>query len=92
MAYPVTAAVRCPQAGWAQLADGAAYALCRVQAAGAGALAIAVAAAEPDADTNDFFVVPSMQSLDLVVDSSDTVWGRGLAGDVVARVLLTEAS
>lgn len=94
MAAMTAVAVTCPANDWTALAAGSSYAACFVQPGGPASLAIAVATARPAASTNDFVVLsaPGTPSIQLTVASGDTVWGRGLSGDGVARLLRTAAA
>lgn len=94
MAAMTALAVSCPVEDWTELADGASFAACFVQAAGPASLALAVAGSKPAADTNDFVILSASgtASLQIAIDSSDTVWGRGLSDEAVARLLLTAAA
>lgn len=94
MPATTTAAVGCPIASWTEIVDGAVNASCVVQVAGAAPLAIAFSASAPAVGTNDFILLQqgSQVSISAALDAVDSVWGRGLTGDAVARIVKTARS
>ncbi|WP_144378526.1 hypothetical protein [Mesorhizobium amorphae] len=94
MPATTTAAVACPSGSWTEIVDGAVNASCVVQVAGATPLAIAFSASAPAVATNDFILLQQggQVSIAATLDAVDSVWGKGLSADAVARVVRTARS
>lgn len=94
MPATTTAAVACPSGSWTEIVDGAVSASCIVQVAGASPLAVAFSASAPATDTNNFILLMqgAQVSITAALDAADSVWGKGLAADAVARLVKTARS